>query len=67
MKDPPTREQIYQHEYWKKNRKRIMLNRQTVDKKKIAKYQKAYRQENLEAYKKYQKTYRKIYYLFTGL
>ena len=44
-----------------------MQDRQTVLKEKIAKYQKAYRKNNIAEYKRYQKTYRKVYYLMTGL
>lgn len=66
MRKKRTAEQEYQRNYWKENKERITLKRQTEWRDKIAKYQKAYRKKNLKAYKKYQKKYRKAYYLKTG-
>lgn len=61
-----TYSQEYQREYWKKNKERLTLERQTVLREEIAEYQKAYRKRNLGKYKRYQKKYRRQYYLRTG-
>jgi hypothetical protein len=66
MKKRLTAQQIYNREYWKENKERITLKRQTEWKEEIAEYQKGYRKAHLKAYKAYQKKYRKLYYLKTG-
>ena len=66
MKKKLTAEQIYNQEYWRENKERITLKRQTEWREVIAEYQKWYRKEHLKAYKKYQKAYREKYYKTTG-
>jgi len=63
---PLTAEQLYQREYWRKNKRRIMRIRRTILKKTIADYQRAYQKKNQKKYKAYQAAYRKKYYQTTG-